>query len=151
MPITGASPDVPVAVRVYRSTNQTIPTGNWTPLAFDNQRWDDPDDDQWSIGAPTRLVCRVAGLYVITGIVYWAAGNDVGLRGLNLYLNATNEIATIHRFNLTLSGFAQAIATAYKFSVGDFVELRVYQNSGVNRDIQRVGAFSPEFSMVRCV
>jgi len=140
---------VSVGVRVYRDAAFVHNnTGNFLPIDFNQQRWDDPDDDQWVIGTPTRLTCQFDGIYVITGHVYWAA-NATGIRGLHIFLNgATNLCGTTH-INLNATGLNQSITTTYKLVVGDFVELRVYQNSGGNLNILSLAQDSPEFSMVR--
>lgn len=140
---------VSVGVRVYRDAIFTHNnTGGWLIIDFNQQRWDDPDDDQWAIGTPTRLTCRFAGIYVITGHVYWEA-NAVGSRNFGVYLNGATLLALQREFGLAAVSCHQSIATTYKLSVGDFVELRVWQDSGGNLAIGAAAAYSPEFSMVR--
>lgn len=151
MPITGAPPDVPVSVRVARSTPQSIPDTAYTAIIFDTQRWDDPNDDQWeSVTNPTRLTCRVDGLYVITANIRWAS-SAVGYRMAVLYMNGTTAIANTTAAIVTDVVNNQIITTTYKLVAGDFVELHVLQTSGGALNIDSAAQYSPEFSMVRCV
>lgn len=140
---------VSIGARVYRDAAFVHNnTGNFLPIDFNQQRWDDPDDNQWVIGTPTRLTCQFDGIYVIVGHIYWAA-NATGVRGLHIFLNgATNLCGTTH-INLVATGLNQSIATEYKLVVGDFVELWVYQNSGGNLNVNSSAQESPEFAMVR--
>ena len=137
---------VSVGVRVYRNVDFVHNnTGNWLIVDWTHQRWDDPDDDQWAIAPnPTRLTCQ----YVICANIRWAA-NAVGIRGMQIYLNG----ATIIGYSLPDAGSvtftAQAITTTYKLVAGNFVELRAFQNSGGNLNVEAQLNYSPEFSMVR--
>jgi len=151
MPITGAPPAVPVAVRVYRTTDQSIGTGAWVTIVFDAQRWDDPDDDQWEgVTNPSRLTCRYAGPYVIFAGVLWHA-NATGRRHITFWLNGTVYIAEVSEMGLIAEVLLQSLTTTYKLSVGDYLELRVFQDTGANLSIGMYHNVSPEFSMVRCV
>ena len=141
---------VSVGVRVYRDAAFVHNnTGNWLTIDFNQQRWDDPDDNQWAVAPnPTRLTCQFDGIYVITGHIQWLA-NGVGRRQLSIYLNSTTFVAITTHLNVTAQLLFQSLATTYKLSVGDFVELRGWQNSGGNLNITAVGNYTPEFSMVR--
>ena len=140
---------VSVGVRVERDADFVHNnTGGWLAIPFTHQRWDDPDDDQWAIGTPTRLTCRIAGTYVISGHIFWD-GNAVGQRGISIYLNGTTLLAVQDEQGLTADGFAQSIATVYKLSVGDFLEFLAFQGSGGNLNVIMMNNWSPEFAMVR--
>lgn len=140
---------ISVGVRVYRDAEFVHNnTGNWLAIDFNQQRWDDPDDDQWAIGTPTQLVCQFDGIYVITGHIIWR-DNAAGRRFLSIRLNNTIDIARTDRNNLDINGPAMSVATTYKLGVGDFVELRAFQSSGGNLNIRDAAASTPEFSMAR--
>ena len=139
---------ISVGVRVYRNVNQLIGTGAATAISFTHQRWDDPDDDQWVIGTPTRLTCQFDGIYVVSGSIAWV-NNIVGLRQVYIYLNGVTSIAIQTELSITNNYFYQGVTTTYKLSVGDFVELLVFQDSGGNLNLWSSAQTSPEFSMVR--
>ncbi|GAI93490.1 unnamed protein product, partial [marine sediment metagenome] len=106
MPITGAPLAIPASVRVYRNVGQDIPTGVWTAIIFNAQRWDDPNDDQWAAAPnPTRLTCRVAGSYVIAGEIMWH-GHATGVRWVGIRLNDTDDIRTHSHGNLNANTLA---------------------------------------------
>lgn len=139
---------VSVGVRVFRGVVQTIGNAAWTAMIFDTQRWDDPDDNQWAIGTPTRLTCQFDGIYVITGHINWQA-SAVGRRHVEVQLGGATRIAAQTEMGLVATSLFQSIATTYKLSATDFVELRVWQNSGGNLNVDNPGNYSAEFSMAR--
>jgi len=141
---------VSVGVRAYRDAafihNNT---GVWVAIDFNQQRWDDPDDNQWAIAPnPSRLTCQIDGIYVISGHVRWAS-NAIGRRAIGIELNDTADIARQGESTVAAVEVLQSVATTYKLSIGDFLELRAYQDSGGNLNIVSGAAYSPEFSMVR--
>ena len=140
---------ISIGVRAYRDAAFVHNnTGNWLPIDFNQQRWDDPDNNQWAIGTPTRLTCQFDGIYVITGSVRWAT-SAVGRRALAVFLNATTYIVVQTEAGLDAENIDQSVTTTYKLNAADFVELLGYQSSGGNLNILSSGNFSPEFSMVR--
>src|SRR5262245_11660427 len=76
------------AVRVTRSTPQAIPTGAATAVAFDSARYD-IGGPHWSGGAPTRLTCKVAGTYGISGQITLHNSNGGAFRLLFITVNGT--------------------------------------------------------------
>lgn len=140
---------VSVGVRVFRNANQLTAHGVWAAVIFDTQRWDDPDDTMWAVAPnPTRLTCQMDGIYVIAGGVAWAA-NAVGARAISILLNGAAWIAEQDMLSIGAIQTGHALTTIYKMVVGNFVELRVWQNSGGNLNIIGAAGIGPEFSMVR--
>lgn len=76
--------------RVYNSTAPSISNNVPTVLSFDSARWN--DGGVYSAGNPTRLTAQVAGKYVISATVSWAA-NTTGLRNVSLRVDGSNYIA----------------------------------------------------------
>src|SRR5215831_9190550 len=74
------------SVRVYRSTQQNIPTGTWTTISFDNVRWDRGPAVHWNVNQPTRLTCQVAGTYMVSfmGQFTLAAGGGYRVSGIQV-------------------------------------------------------------------
>ena len=141
---------VSVGVRAYRNVDFLHNnTGNWLEIPFTHQRWDDPDDNQWAVAPnPTYLTCQLDGIYVIVGQLRWAA-NVNGVREVSILLNGTTQIANVSHINLSADYIYANVTTTYKLTVGNFVELSAYQNSGGNLNIDSRTYRSPEFSMVR--
>jgi hypothetical protein len=137
--------------RVYHNANQAIANNAMTALAFNSERWDlgTPNLDMHDMAANnSRLTCRVPGLYLITGCAEYPA-NANGVRGLEVFLNGATSIAweDVHADD-GVSGTDLTITTTYRLAVGDYVELRAYQTSGGNLNVNAVANYSPEFQMV---
>ncbi|MBA7708476.1 hypothetical protein ES703_117376 [subsurface metagenome] len=133
--------------RVYHSVAQSIPTNTPTFLAFDSERYD-TDNIHDTVTYNSILTCRTAGIYLITFTGRYAA-NVSGKRTWEIYLNHVTRLSE-HTDDVDANGyFARTTATIYQLSVGDYVEVRAWQNSGVNVDVQSEGNFTPEFAMHR--
>ena len=140
---------VSVGVRAYRDADFVHNhTGNWLPIDFNQQRWDDPDDNQWAIGTPTRLTAQIDGIYVISGCIAWAS-NVTGERRVAIRFNGGNHVAEQREQTVVAGWVVQSVSTTYKMVATDFVELMAFQNSGGNLNVNSAADYSPEFSMVR--
>lgn len=134
------------SARVYNSAALTIATGGvGTSLTFDSERFDTRSLHSTSANTG-RLTAPVAGLYVITAQIEWAA-NGVGERDLILNLNGTTNIARSLHPTTAVGTTAQSISTLYKLAANDYVQVVVRQTSGGNLNVTASGNYSPEFSM----
>jgi len=140
-----AGDDAPSA-KVYRSTNQTINNTIWTSIEFDVEDYD--TDNIWISGSSTRLTCKTAGKYIITGHISWDS-NATGYRGIAIVLNDSIFIAA-HR-NLPATGVytPQTVAIIYDLDVDDYVELRAHQSCGTTLDIAASSEATPTLAMSR--
>ena len=135
------------SARVYHSVAQSIPHNTGIQLAFDSERWD-TDAIHDPVTNNSRLTCKTAGVYFIAGHVDWAS-STVGRRILILCLNGVTYIAR-QEIGIGAGGYSfNNVATIYNLAVNDYVELRVYQDSGGALDIKVTPAISPEFMMAR--
>lgn len=115
----------------YASAAQSLASATLTPLALGAEVLDTHNGHD-NVTNNTRYTCQLAGLYHVTGQVAFAI-NATGARALLIYKNAAemtpgircalapptgNDIPT-----LVASGLVQ-------LGVGDYLELRGYQNSG---------------------
>lgn len=124
--------NAPSGARVYRNTTQTVANTTLTTMSYTTERWD--TDNYWSAGAPTRLTIPTAGTYLFGASVELANTTAQRTRYADLLLNGTT-IITEH----SGSGFAVSANTsdtvilsasvAWECQAGDYVEVRVYQNS----------------------
>lgn len=84
-------------------------------------------------GTNNRCDLRRAGVWHIYAQTSWAA-NGTGYRSVQVYLNGTTAIA--QNLNTTFSGFFGALHTTealyYASGTSDYVQARLYQNSGGN-------------------
>lgn len=90
----------------------------------------------------SRLTARTAGKYLIVGIVGVARNTTNYQIMLEMFLGRSriNQNAPVD--NHTLS-----ITSIYPLAVGDYVELRLYQDSGASRDLLIEANAGPDFMM----
>jgi len=119
-----------VAIRVQKSTNQSIPNATWTALSFDAIKTEEKPatTSQWSSGSPTRLICRLPGYYLVNAHVRFAA-NATGARGINLMKNGAGLTTTMIAAFSGVDAIIQC-SVIVKLDTGDYVESYCYQNSG---------------------
>lgn len=121
-------------VRVTNSAVQSIPNSTLTALTFDTETFDSgtPSNNMHDTGSNTsRLTCRVAGLYQITGLVEFAT-SATGVRIAALKLNGTISLpgGTVSVQSSSGTPSITQITTSYRLAVSDYIELIVWQNSG---------------------
>lgn len=133
------------AARVYNSSAQTIGTASTTVLTFNSERFDTNTLHDTSTNT-SRLTAPVTGLYTISGMVTFAT-NGTGRRQLRITLNGTTDLAIAQFPGDATLPVRMNVQTIYHLSATDYVELRVYQDSGGNLDTVVGAAASPEFAM----
>lgn len=135
-----------IGARVFNSAAITLTTATITYLTFDSERFD--TDAIHSTSSNTgRITCNTPGKYLIWANVSYAF-NATGRRFLGLRLNGTTLIGQIVHAPSTGST-ELSISTVYDLAAADYIEVKTYQDSGGNLDIQAVGNYSPEFGMDR--
>ena len=143
-----AGADRTLAPTASRSTAQTITTSTQTKVEFDAV-----DSDGWNCWDlspnPTRLTAPLTGRYLITGNVAFEAASS-GHRAINILKNNTVELARSDFNPVSNSIDTHSTVTCHAVSLtkGDYVELRVWQNSGSDLDILNSGDHSPKFSLI---
>ena len=145
--VTPAKLGLVPAVRVTNSTTQSaanVPT--FTTVAFDTERF---DTAALHTGSDTRLTAPIAGLYVVSAQISWDAASNVGARELAINKNGSTIIArTVSAPSPAPNTTEQSITTLANLAAGDFVEVKLRQNSGGSLTVFTAPEFSPEFSMV---
>ena len=118
------------AVLATNSTTQTVNTGSTTTLTFDSERYD--SDGLHSTSSNTsRLTFPTAGKYTVKVYVNVAA-NASGYRYTDVRLNGSTVIAIDTRTAVTTDTGGGSLVFDYDFSAGDYIETRLFQNSGSN-------------------
>ena len=124
-----------VGVKIARQATQSISNATWTAISFDQETFD--TDSFWASSPnPTRFTVPSGkgGKYAITGAIDFAS-NQTGIRA------GTFRINNVEKFYLNWMSAAtgdRAVlvgATIFDLSVGDYVELFCYQNSGSSVNI----------------
>lgn len=144
LPVQGTLP----GARVYNNANIAIPSGAWTALTFNSERFD-TDGIHETVGSTGRLTCRTAGKYIIGGGAQFADSAAGTRRVFGILLNSGSFIAIGSSPFAATYGGSVAIATLWSMAVGDFVEFLVTHDVGAPLNITYSPTFSPEFWMQR--
>jgi len=128
--------------RVYNSAVLTIPTGSFTALTFDSERYDNGGLHE-SVTHPSRLTAQRAGVYMITALAEFSA-NVTGLRLARIRVSGGTQIWAL--VNTSTSDILTA-ALLYKLAAGEYIEFEVYQSSGGDLTVVASGNYTPEFAM----
>jgi hypothetical protein len=134
------------SVRVYHSVAQPSNDNTVLMLSFDCERWD--TGGLHDAVQPTRLTCPQTGIYLISGSVSFAA-NATGRRYLDILLNGSTMIARQISPAAPVGATDLTVSTHYQLNAGDYVELRVLQQSGGALNINATPNCSPEFGMTQ--
>lgn len=135
------------AARVKHDANQNVNNGAWTTLAFNTEEID-TDDIHDPVTNNSRLTCKTAGLYLITGNVLFEA-NSNGFRFVKIDVNAATTIAYEGRGSFNLIAWGISLTTMYELSINDYITIDVYQSSGGSIDVLTNSDNSPIFAMTR--
>jgi hypothetical protein len=157
----GAAPGTTPAARVVGGESQAVASGAFTVVAFDQERYDTAAMHD-NASESSRLTAPVAGIYEIGASVEWDA-LDGTVDAIILVKNAGGGPVAgswladdSNTLNATNQG--HAIGTVASLEAGDFVEVVVFQNSGIGAALRSngnsladsfggVGEYTPEFSM----
>lgn len=139
----------PPTCRVYNSANQSITNNTLTILAFNSERHD-TDTMHDTVTNNSRITFNTAGVYVVTANLLWTAGADYTALFAELLVNGATSIGQAFLGTVADAGFSPPLnlSTIYKFSVADYVQVRVAQkNTAVAaRNVGASANNSPEFS-----
>jgi hypothetical protein len=116
--------------RVYASANVSIANNTVTPVPFDSERYD-TDTIHDNVTNNTRLTCKTVGVYLIGGVV-WFAANATGYRDVQIAVNGTTIVgrSVVPVSNGTDPTVVTLSGVPWQLAVNDYVELRVAQNAG---------------------
>lgn len=137
----------PPACRVYHNAAQLAADATQLVLAFNSERYDTNGMHDTAVNN-SRITINTAGLYLVTAQVDWAPGT-YDYASVAIRLNGATFLAiTDAPVTSGIFGNSRAVATVYKFIVGDYVETRVFQDNAASagRNVQAQPNYSPEFS-----
>jgi hypothetical protein len=127
-------PYTPPMCRAFNSAATTTTNGVEAAIPFDSESFD--TDSMHDTGVNnTRITFNTTGVYAVGGNLSWAS-NATGTRHLEIKLNNTTYLAVGNVLSVGASFNTRMVAsTLYKFAANDYVELRVFQDSGGNLDV----------------
>lgn len=131
--------------RVYNSGNLSIADSSDVTLIFDSTRYD-TDGYHSTSSSPDRLTAPVSGYYLITTNVQFAS-NVAGRRLLQISQSGGVGAIAQTTVNPVNAPTRLALATQAYLTAGDYVIVRVYQNSGGALSVEAAANYSPEFAI----
>lgn len=115
--------------RIWRSIDQAIPTGGWTPVSFDKELMD--TSGMWVISVPDTVVIQRDGVYIIKGSVVFAYLGSAVVEHISITKNAAQVFYANWNFN---AGYNTLMAISIQRCViGDYFNLNIYQASGTDK------------------
>ena len=140
-----------IGARVFNSAAISAANGAFTVLTFDSERFD--TDNIHDLASNTsRLTVKTAGKYRIYGNVEFASAAGGAFRLVGILLNGATSIAEGGSNGATIvagPNVRSTVCTTYDLALNDYVELRVFQDSGGALNVNASGNYSPEFGMER--
>lgn len=128
-------------VRAKRSSSTTsVANATWAAIPLDDEDYDAPGWHSTSSNT-SRITVQQTGWYLLSGVINWA-GNNVGRRGAEIYINGARVnsagiyalISPSIRNGSDVAAPAPVVVMAPTqfayLTAGDYVEIWGYQNSG---------------------
>ena len=114
---------------VYNSATQNVTNASNTVLTADSELYD-LDSMHSTVSNTSRITATTAGKYRIGAVVEW----DSGATGrCEVYLLVNGSTAHALSIAASVAGLTQNGTTILTLAAGDYVEVRVWQNSGGTR------------------
>jgi len=129
--------------QVYRSTTQSINSDTWdNPISYDTEIED--TDGCWSSGNPTRLVSGHDGCYVVSASFVLETSNlDDKRVYAGIRKNGTHFVAQdMARSDAGAGSVPRTITRVVKLEAGEYVEICVYHDVGIAKNIRAANASS---------
>lgn len=148
MPMRGGGAGLPfVGCRLWRDEDLNIANTTWTYIPFNTVHID--TDGMANLGAnPTRISIRTAGVYQVGCVIQWETDGG-GYRRATIRLNRLSYVDRDNRTPPPGVATVNHCINLYEFEVGDYIEVRVYQNSGAVIAQDGIVQYTPVFWAVR--
>ena len=143
--VHGGSADI--ACRVTHDASQEIANSTQTALAFNTETFDTDTMHDTSV-SNSRITIQTEGKYLINGNWSWAA-NASGYRRGRFRVNGSTVIAMAQTVTPPPGNPRMTLSCIYSFSVDDYIELVVDQDSGSGIDVTSESLYSPIFSAIK--
>jgi hypothetical protein len=138
----GNTPASPHGLTVYRAANLVLATGTLATISWDTVLADNADGN-WSAANPTRLTALKAGWYTFNARILYPA-NATGQRTFQWAVNGNTVAREDHNApSNAASNVAFSSSVTVYLAVGDYLELKVSQNSGASLTVAGATAATP--------
>jgi hypothetical protein len=114
------------AARAFHSVAQSIPNNTLTSVALDSEAFDTADLHSTAANN-SRLMAPESGLYSLTAAANWFV-NPTGFRVAQIWRNGSTILVSDNV--VPNADDDHVLSTLARLSAGDYVELKVNQNSG---------------------
>ena len=141
------SAPVRYAVKAYRSASFSISgPGTLTTIPLDAEEYDTHSQHDNTTNS-SRLTCKNAGLYVVTGVITF---NATSLSAWNMVIRKNNTTDLIVESTTASSGGVYVTATVIvPLAVGDYIEMRGWHGLSTNVSLVVTNNYNVQLSMAR--
>jgi hypothetical protein len=141
----GNTPASPHGLAVYRAANLVLASGTLTTISWDTILADNADGN-WSAANPSRLTALKAGWYTFNARILYPA-NATGQRTFQWAVNGNTVAREDHNApSNAASNVAFSSSVTVYLAVGDYLELKVSQNSGASLTVAGATAATASIS-----
>lgn len=142
----------PVRFKGYSATTQTIGSSvTSTVLTLDTEIVDS-DNGHSTVTNTSRYTCQTAGLFYVSGscTIGPTTGSTTGTRTIQIFLNGAGVTGSaVQAAPSPLNGTGVFTSTTVQMSVGDYVEIAFWQNSGSSQTTSTTNALSTTMNLFR--
>jgi hypothetical protein len=122
------------AVKVYRTTAQSIPNSAWTSIVFDTANaTEELDTDSYHDLAtnPSRITVPTTAIYLLLSKIT-VVNNTSGKRYFRLYKNNSVIVDQVNHDPITTPGDVRdgLLLSVASLAAGDYIETQTFQNTG---------------------
>ena len=139
----------PPSARVSQSATVQFANNTETCLNFNTQTSVYPTSMHSTTTNSSRLTAPSSGMYLVSGHVLWNTFSSAGMRQVVIYKNDATIIAADTRPAGVANALWHSIATVYPLNSGDWVTLRVVQDSGSTGSIIATSEGGQQFTLTK--
>lgn len=136
----------PPSALLKRASDQSVTGSTTTSVGWDAEA-QDTDNAHSTVTNNDRYTCVTAGLFASHVSIPWA-GNITGARELNFQVNGTTTYAGSRLVPGSAVSFVTPASRLIPLSVGDWVNVRVWQSSGGSLVIDSTFATGPLWDLL---
>ncbi|MBN2778649.1 MAG: hypothetical protein JXR36_13470 [Bacteroidales bacterium] len=134
----------PFGAEVIRTSTLSVPTSVWTTISWNSQLFDNVPSgysEMWYSGTPGRVTIQYSGVYLVNAYIRFVA-NGTGYRAMRITVDAGESVRV---FEPNVSGtydHSLNLTTLNYFAAGSFIQVDLWQNSGVTLNAIATGILS---------
>jgi hypothetical protein len=136
---TPASGSTAVGCSLFSTSVTTLATATLTSISFNSEKWDtDAFHDNTTNNSRITIPAGKAGKYLINGKINYDS-NSTGVRQAYIRKNGSTTLSYVVYPPVTSNVTTCVVVGLEDLSVGDYIELAGYQNSGGNLNTETPG------------